>query len=589
MLGICLKLRGVCSSCGRPLAFNALSTHFRCDECGTTNEIPLDTWSSMLGDAVGEAPKMEIGDGSESTRFTSAGQLHVTHGRLEPRCEACKTPVPIADAAARVGAGGTVPCSGCGAPISVRPMPRELRDLAPQVTHLIGEDADQIPRDEQQPTALPPAAHPQVFHCPECGGKLSVDGAARTIACTYCQSQVVLPDVLWRKLHPVRQEVLWFLCYDEEAAAQAVYEGLFDWWSAWDMAADVHGNVYAIGAMRGPEHMADTEPVVWSMSPTRKTRWVYRGLKLQDPYHGRLRVTPGGEVLVLHRYKHVLLRLSAQDGTRLGTLGEIEPAEAEAPSLDTRGARDFAVDQDGSILLYVYERLLRFDADGRWLPTWPPKSGIGGWLTRDRQRPLYSSPPDPNEAPHTDLTHRKATETPNKDMASLRNRPTVLGSTARLTIGFDGNLYVVGGDSIVAPDDDRIQWALKYDRSGRQCYRIRLAAHNFDRSFAVLGADAEGYLFLTCWASPRQRMLLRISPDGKESRPLWTDRGSSDRLDEEKALAVQPDGTLWLAGPQQRLRILDRDGNPQFTSDAARAFDQELARTFQATPRTDDW
>jgi hypothetical protein len=316
---------------------------------------------------------------------------------------------------------------------------------------------------------------------------------------------------------------------------------------------------------------------------------VHRGLKLQDSYHGQLRVTPGGELLLCHRYKHVLLRLSAQDGSRLGTLGEVEPEGADVPSLDTRDARDLAVDRDGTILLYVHRRLLRFGADGRWLPTWPPKTGLAGWFSRDSDRPLYRSAPDPNEPAHTDSPCRELTEVSTKDVDAVGNRPKVLGWSSRLTMDFDGNLYVVGGGSGVDADGNRINWVLKYDRDGRQRYRVRLAAHLFDTHHAVLGADAEGYLFLTCWATARQRMLLRISPDGEESRPLWTDRDPSDRLSDENAMAVLPDGTLWIAGDRQRLRILDRDGNSRFTSDAAREFDEKFDRTFEEPPRTDEW
>lgn len=568
MQGICLELRGKCTSCGQPLAINALSTRLRCTGCGGISDLPADAWASVIRDALREAPGLDVGEGSQCTRVTRAGPMQVTHGRIEPRCRSCQAPVSMHEAIESTGDGGTVPCSGCGIPIHVRPMPARMREqVAPHVTHIIGEDADQIAQDEDPPAAPAVSSQPQVLHCPECGGELTVDGGERTTTCMYCQSQVVLPEDLWRKLHPRRQAARWFLWYDEEAAARSVYEGLFQWSLLWDMTADVDGNVFAFGTVQGPRSGED-EVTIWSMAQSRRTRWVHRGLPLADAYHGRLQVTPSGEVLVCHPYKHVLLRLSAEDGRRLGTMGEVEPAGASAPSLDARAARDFAVDRDGTILLYVHQRLLRFDEQGRSLPTWPGRSGLAGLFDRS-PRPQYRSPPDPEEPPFADDPCRELAVETSRETASLRNRPSELGRGARITVGHDGCLYVIGGGGVTVSQEDRTYWACKYERSGRQLYRVKLPAREFGSSHASLGADEDGYLFVTCWTGRSERSLLRVSPDGKQTRSIWTDQDPGESRSDLRALAVHPRGELWIAGRDQRLRIIDRDGKPLYSSDAA--------------------
>jgi DNA-directed RNA polymerase subunit RPC12/RpoP len=40
------------------------------------------------------------------------------------------------------------------------------------------------------------------FACTHCGAQLSVDGSTQTPACAYCQTQILLPEAIWRRFHP---------------------------------------------------------------------------------------------------------------------------------------------------------------------------------------------------------------------------------------------------------------------------------------------------------------------------------------------------------------------------------------------------
>jgi DNA-directed RNA polymerase subunit RPC12/RpoP len=40
------------------------------------------------------------------------------------------------------------------------------------------------------------------FECSKCGAQLSIDGSTQTPTCAYCQAQTLLPESVWRRVHP---------------------------------------------------------------------------------------------------------------------------------------------------------------------------------------------------------------------------------------------------------------------------------------------------------------------------------------------------------------------------------------------------
>jgi hypothetical protein len=49
---------------------------------------------------------------------------------------------------------------------------------------------------------MAPSLTPIDFKCPNCGANVPVNGSTRTVACPYCKREMLLPEELWRQLHP---------------------------------------------------------------------------------------------------------------------------------------------------------------------------------------------------------------------------------------------------------------------------------------------------------------------------------------------------------------------------------------------------
>jgi hypothetical protein len=49
---------------------------------------------------------------------------------------------------------------------------------------------------------MPSALVPLQFDCTNCGARLAIDGSTRMVSCTYCRTEMMLPDALWHQFHP---------------------------------------------------------------------------------------------------------------------------------------------------------------------------------------------------------------------------------------------------------------------------------------------------------------------------------------------------------------------------------------------------
>lgn len=216
MPGIAIELRGECSGCGSPLPINAFVPQIGCPACNRIVDIAGDTWGSLLEDAIKEGKNFGPGDGRSMSVMTGGGTFNVLYGKQEARCDACKTDVAMRFVQQHAQQRGYVACVGCGKWVSARPVPAGLDPkVFRSVLYVVGEDTTQF-QTGQGSAESQPAAEPVLFTCPSCGGSLKVDGTARTIACTFCKSNLYLPDDLWRRMHPVKTVQRWYLWYDDQ-------------------------------------------------------------------------------------------------------------------------------------------------------------------------------------------------------------------------------------------------------------------------------------------------------------------------------------------------------------------------------------
>jgi hypothetical protein len=322
--------------------------------------------------------------------------------------------------------------------------------------------------------------------------------------------------------------------------------------SVYDLAFDREGNLYCGGRLDLPkaerERLGITnhgfKSPAWSFSPQGALRW-YVKQRLSERDEARIAVGPDRAVYLWFRYHHSLFRLNPDTGEVRAELGGLEPDGARAPHLDLERCKALQIDQDGTIVAEIHDRLLRWSADGTPVRTWPPPNillrlisfGLVGW---ERRRPLYKvsgqssgfgdSGPD-----------RTPIEGSFTRAVGLLPRP--LGISGEWCLGWDGHLYVAeqchdGGKEGL--------WLAKIDRSGDLVYKVRFKEYDLYRRKPQ--ADAAGRAYLAVKTEQDQSVLVRVTADGREARQF---AGSHDDSD---PFAVAPDGTL--AIDREELEIL---------------------------------
>ncbi|HEY3352394.1 MAG TPA: hypothetical protein VGQ83_04030 [Polyangia bacterium] len=364
--GIALEIKATCSACNGALAVNGLFKQVLCPACHASRDLDAAAWEVVLEDVLKEAPLLAPDEGRTSQIMASAaGAFDLKYGHQNPRCQGCKTPLPVEELPA-FAARGFAFCTGCGARVAVRPAPADVTPLVPAGAILVGEEAAQVGGGPAGAGGLAPApaSQPINFACPSCAASLPVDGTSRSVTCRYCGNHAYLPDPVWLRLHPVKGASRWYVWMD-------VAERPFEWSDVDDVVADGFGNLYVVGE---PGDCCSSSRV-FSLDPQLRLRWVRQDLECNDDT--RLALTPTGHLLVANPQKRPLLALSCVDGATAGKVGG-----TGAPGvLDYEAAKSFAVDTDGTILVVGHDCLRRFAADGREVEPWPG-ARPARWLLR---------------------------------------------------------------------------------------------------------------------------------------------------------------------------------------------------------------
>ncbi len=398
--------------------------------------------------------------------------------RREPRCRGCEALLPVETLLA---AAGPVTCAACGQSCAVRPVPPELATVMANVKRVVSED---------------------------------LSGASDAID----------------------SHVFYLLC-SEATHTAAGGRAMIPWERFVDCVADAAGNLYLIGS----DARESSDLTVFSLDPKLLTRWVRKGLKLDTS--SRLVVTRDRSLLVWNPRRHSFLKLATDDGKDLGKLGGAQPSDATVHHLDLKDADTVTTDPtDGTLLVLNKERLLRYDAAGTGIATWPTRRGFLGRKISEKLRPLGT--PLPEEA---------------RSIENLHHRPLAIWSS-QIHIGFDGFTYLLSG-----------RWLARLDRAGKLVYHVELP-----RSQDRICADASGNAYTLGQIEDGTDAILRITPDGTSK--LHVDgRAAATLLRDEDRLAVLPDGTAICVSSDGSLRIFAPDGTLRSRSTGARKADAEAA------------
>ncbi|MBN2607872.1 MAG: hypothetical protein JXA64_02065 [Candidatus Fermentibacteraceae bacterium] len=517
MIGICIEAGLTCPGCENFVPVNAMVPTLRCNACGNEIKLSPENWSSLLGEALRSAPSYEEDQGSRMTIFGDYS-FRITYGRQFPRYDGTKDTIEEELLHRSLGEDAIRhPVSG--EPTGIRPLPGMYSEEFRGVVAIIGEDNSLLPGVREGTAVTECAKGPVAFQCPSCGGSLMLDGKNRTTTCTFCNTQVHLPDDLWFALHPVKTARRWYLLFDE-------MQRPLEWErEIWDAVRDEEGNYYMIVE----PGIIDTTMVA-STKPDRTLRWKRTDLTIEPGTsrgEPKLAVAGGHRLLVATGDRSKLFVISSTDGRTLKVLDEPEnPSESRERFFSMKGCYDFAVFPDDTLFLYRdcdshdtyghYMNFQRFDMDGNLLRLWDQTKMRFTFFQKVKR--LFSRNADPADF---DRTPSYPTGTREFEI--------------RLTAGPDGSLYMLNFKTL-----------LKLDPNGRKVYLIEELPCNYTTGRPAV--NDRGEAFVVANQDSDRVEILSVSPDGMEIRTEARSAKDGGTLERNGVLTISPDGTFSLIG-----------------------------------------
>ena len=566
MISICFEIKTKCNFCGNPLPINALVNDAFCSKCNKTNELNNELWLSLLDDAVKETPDFESKQAQTSTVFTGEYTFNYLFGKMDARCDKCKTKVET-DLIEGLLDKGIYECKKCKNEISVRSAPKFLSEKFPSAKWVIGED-DNMFTSKKKEYKLPASAKPVLFTCPSCAGNLEIDGSDRMITCEFCDSQIYLPDDLWFRLHPPKIIERWYLCLDESV----IQEKLPYWYHVADVTVDRAGNLYVASADDGEEDF-----VVWSLGPDLKTRWTRKGLMYHYDDTG-ITIAEGKSLYLWNKDKHSLLKLSSSDGSTIMKLKGKQKTEEEPYPFNMMGCDGLICDKDGTILTLINDKIVRFNPDGSRASLWheAPKSkedvivkekGFFDKLISTFRR----------DDSKIDISEEYSSSSP--DVNELGAKPQNIDSDyTRINLGWDGYLYMMGRSS----SDGELA---KYDRSGTKIWSVVVPLQSKDCKPCT---DSKGNVYIVGKKNGGYTNLIRFSQVTKTFEIVLTDVLEGGVLKGEEHLAVSPDGTIFLLDYYHKLKIFNPDGSLKYITEQSKEEDKEALDELRESKEKDE-
>lgn len=217
----CFEIRTTCSSCGQSLPINGPSKQLSCTACFEDMTISTDIIAGFLNDFEEEYEGLTEGQGRGGTLMSGSGTFKYSYWKLEPRCSSCKKPLIIPEAMSN----STVRCSECNTEYHLYAIPDWLQKLVPSARFCCAQQPPPIENDSTRIEIDEYSTKPVVMSCPQCAGALSVSARSeRIMECGYCNSEVYIPDAVWKRLHPVRKTEEWFVCFEGKNMKQLQVE-----------------------------------------------------------------------------------------------------------------------------------------------------------------------------------------------------------------------------------------------------------------------------------------------------------------------------------------------------------------------------
>ncbi len=358
LISVGLTFTSECSFCRNPLPVNQASEVTFCSKCSHEVPTPVNLWEFLIAKRIVEASNMEPETDSWATLMhASLGSIRLTFGNLAPRCGSCEELLSLESLFERAKEGDTkFSCSACGAISSVRVPPAWFRKVAPFAVLLAGENA---PDAGGALTNIPEGIS---IHCYHCGGPLPLDGSSRTVKCSHCGQDLLVPDDVWLRLHPPVAAHTWYILLNTGETAALFPDDINDFL---DLAALPGGDT----ALLWEE---DSKGCIGRADRSGGFRWLKKKIALSD--YARLLYAPAqGLLWVLDREMDITQAFRADTGAFAATIKKKKNKPDFITAVDHEG---IAAATDGTLLVYRCweddnEALRRFDSTGKRIQLWP--------------------------------------------------------------------------------------------------------------------------------------------------------------------------------------------------------------------------
>ena len=213
----CFEIRTTCSSCGNPIPVNGPQGSLTCTACFEEMALSPERIAGFLNDFEEDYEGLTEGQGQGGTLMSGDGSFKYGYWRLEPRCSSCRTALPIPE---EPGVS-TVRCSNCNLEYFVYPVSEQLQKKVPSARLCFTLQPPPGNRTSGDLAVDDASLKPVVMSCPQCAAALAVSSVSeRIMKCNYCNSEVYVPDAIWKRLHPVVKSEEWFVSFEGQTGAQ---------------------------------------------------------------------------------------------------------------------------------------------------------------------------------------------------------------------------------------------------------------------------------------------------------------------------------------------------------------------------------
>jgi hypothetical protein len=549
MTNILLEITTKCLNCGNTIAVNSAVNKIWCAGCKGQTTFSEELWSLLLDEIISAANEMHMGEArSTSVEDKTAGTVRVNFKKTDLACSGCKQIITYNE-------NDKIHCDNCGIDINKRAVSKVF--IKQGVNFFINEDTYQIEEEKEKSYII----NPVEISCNNCGAPLKADGTNRLVNCSFCKTEVMIPDNVWYRLHPSIQIRPWYFAYKatmDQKATQLSFDGISG------ICCDEEHILYCVGENTDGSH------ALWAMSPQCELKWMtlIKHDKRWPEYFSQIELLADGNLLLWNEEVHPGLVYDKSNGSFIKELGEIEPKNSEVPRLDFYDFIDFAVDPDGSMVALINQRIMRFSKDGEGIYVWPKS-----FLDLQDLKPIYKHN---NKEPET----RDVNDLNSGGIVlpqSLKNKTNTYSFVAKCTIHIskDSSLF------ILAPFKGNERSEIlggavltKFNREGKILYKADLEAYGTEQF--PIKTDNEGYAYIVMIDAREEYKnngrMIRVSPDGKEVKVI-AKLPFSATLDSR--LAVGGDGTIYTVENGENFRIYNRDGKQIWRNQTAQENDKK--------------